>query len=87
MGIYAPQIKPYPALTIVPTAEPCPEVERGAFTREESAVPNKVRRNTSRIIRKTSDSDMYQPQRERYMKHIPSAVRLIIIVDISAARK
>ena len=58
MGMYAPQRKPYPALTIVPTADICPCVERKKFMTEDSAVPNSTRSTMSSMSRSTSDSVM-----------------------------
>ena len=65
MGIYAPHIKPYPALTIVPTADACPSVERKKFTHEDRAVPNIVSRNTSKSISSTSPAVINQPTAAR----------------------
>ena len=61
IGIYAPHRNPYPALTIVPTAEICPWVFKNKFIIEDKAVPNNTNKNISNIINKISLKVINQP--------------------------
>ncbi len=61
IGIYAPQIKPYPELMIVPTAEICPCEWRKKLITDESAFPNNTKSVTSNRRNNTSKIVMYQP--------------------------
>ena len=46
-----------------------------------------VSKNTSSMIRSTSESDIYQPVLSKYSKLTPSAVKLIMSVANAEARK
>lgn len=61
IGIYAPQMKPYPALMIVPTAEICPCVDKKKLIIEDNAVPNKTSSKISRNKKNISASNIFQP--------------------------
>ena len=85
MGIYAPQINPYAELTMLPTADICPCVERKKFTTDDRAVPKSTRRITSKNRYKTSVPDIYQPSIATYPRHRTIAQRETINVDMRFA--
>ena len=68
-------------LTIEPTAEICPWVDKKKLTTEESAVPNSESKHTSSKISKTSTKDRYQPTTATYPKHKTIAQRHTMRVD------
>ena len=78
-------MKPYPALTIVPTADICPCDDRKKFIIEDNAVPNSTSRITSSTNSAVSAADRYHPAFARYMNPAPVAIRHMSIVESTVA--